>query len=39
MTISKHYTGPCKLVVDTLPRNIAGLAVGKVSWREGSTVM
>jgi len=38
-TISKHYPGPCKLVVDALPQNIAGLAVGKVSWREGSTVM
>jgi len=22
MTISKHYPGPCKLVVDALPRNI-----------------
>ena len=31
-TTSKHYPGPCKLVVDALPRNIAGLAVGKVSW-------
>ena len=34
---SRHY--PSKLVIDALSRNVAGLAVGKVSWRVGSTVI
>jgi len=34
-TTSKHYPGPCKLVIDALPRN-AGLTVRKVSRWEGS---